>query len=113
MVCEPTESILVQVRKITRQEFVHIISNNEAVTLFLLLLPHLSYMIYHTLKADPPVSIRNLKQRTDSIEIHQSETKALVEKCPPPCFVTLELFLWCRGCREFIVRCTKQSPLFP
>lgn len=65
-------------------------NSNGAVAVFLLLL--LPHIIHHSLTVHPPDSLINLKQWTDWTKIHQSETKALVEKCPPPCFVTVELF---------------------
>lgn len=87
--------------------------SRDLYTVALLLpLPLLPHIIHLSLTVDPPDSHINLKQRTETeTEIHHRETKALVKKCPPPCFVTF--FLWCWRRREFIVRCTKRSPLFP
>lgn len=103
--------LLVEIWKMRSMDLYTVLSSNEAVAL-LLLLPLLPHIIHLSLTVDPPDSHINLKQRTETeTEIHHRETKALVKKCPPPCFVTF--FLWCWRRREFIVRYTKRSPLFP
>lgn len=82
--------LLVEIGEMNSRDLYTVLPSDEAVALVLPLLPHI---IHHSLTVDPPDSLINLKQRTEAeTETHQSETKALVEKCPPPSFVTVELF---------------------